>query len=248
MTLIFLILACFLAAFVDAVAGGGGLISLPAYFIAGFPSHMALGTNKFASMWGSLVASIKFAKEKKIDFSLIKWLLPMSLLGAVLGVKAVLLVDSNILAPLVMFMILIVGLYSLFSKNLGLRNSYSGSSKKAQLLGMLLALVLGFYDGFFGPGTGTFLVFAMIKIFKFDFLLANANAKPLNLASNFASLITFALNGKILYLYGIPIAFTMMLGGYIGAKASIKNGSRLIKPLFVLMSIGAFAKLISNYF
>lgn len=248
MTLLFLMFACFVAAFVDAVAGGGGLISLPAYIIAGFPTHMALGTNKFASMWGTLIASSKFAREKKIDFRLIRYLFPMSFVGALLGVRAVLLIDAQVLAPLVMVMILLVGVYTLFSKTMGLSNLYDGSSKKSIGLGMLLALVLGFYDGFFGPGTGTFLVFGLIKIFKFDFLFANANAKPLNLASNFASLLAFAVSGKILYLYGIPIAIAMMLGGYAGAKASIQNGSKLIKPLFVLMSIGAFAKLVASYF
>lgn len=247
MTLIFLMLACFVAAFVDAVAGGGGLISLPAYIIAGFPTHMALGTNKFASMWGSLLASAKFAKEKKIDFGLIKYLAPLSFVGAILGVRAVLLIDSQVLAPLVMIMVLAVGIYTLFSKTVGLESLYTGSNKKSIGIGMLLALTLGFYDGFFGPGTGTFLVFGLIKIFKFDFLLANANAKPLNLASNLASLFAFAVSGKILYLYGIPIAFAMMLGGYLGAKMSIANGTKLIKPLFILMSIGAFIKIILDY-
>lgn len=240
--------ACFVGAFIDAIAGGGGLITLPAYIISGIPTHQALGTNKFSSSWGTLLATAKFAKEKKIDFALIKYLLPMALLGAVLGVRAVLLVDPRVLAPLVMVAILMVGLYTLFSGSVGMEDLYQGADKNARLIGMLLVFVIGFYDGFFGPGTGTFLVFAFIKLFKFDFLHANANAKPINLMSNVASQIVFALHGKILFLYGLPIAAAMMLGGYLGAKTSIKNGSKIIKPLFVIMSLAASAKLFWEYF
>lgn len=248
MKLLFLMTACFVGAFVDAIAGGGGLITLPAYIISGIPTHQALGTNKFSSSWGTLLASAKFAKEKKIDFALIKYLLPMALLGAVLGVRAVLLVDSQVLAPLVMIVILLVGVYTLFSKTVGKENLYRGADRHAKMWGMLLVFIIGFYDGFFGPGTGTFLVFSFMKLFKFDFLHANSNAKPVNLVSNVASQVVFALNGKILFLYGLPIAAAMMLGGYLGAKTSIKNGTKIIKPLFVIMSLGASLKLFWQYF
>lgn len=248
MKLLFLMAACFVAAFVDAIAGGGGLISLPAYIISGIPTHQALGTNKFSSSWGTLLATAKFAKERTIDFALIKSLIPIAFLGAVLGVRTVLSVDSQVLAPLVMILILIVGVYTLFSKNIGVKNHYQGADKNTKLPAMAMVFILGFYDGFFGPGTGTFLVFGFIKLFKFDFLHANAHAKPINLVSNIASQIVFAMHGKILYLYGLPIAVAMMLGGYLGAKTSIRNGNKIIKPLFVIMSLGAFGKLFVQYF
>lgn len=248
MKLIFLMLACFVAAFVDAIAGGGGLISLPAYIIAGIPSHYALGTNKFASSCGTSISTLKFAKEKKIDFQLIRYFAPMALVGAVLGVNTVLLVDPKILSPLVMLMILVVGIYTLFSKSMGSENAYEGASRQSILLGMFLVFVISFYDGFFGPGAGTFLVFSFTKIFRFDFLHANANAKPMNLISNLTSLVVFAINKKVLFHYAVPIAAAMMFGGYLGAKTSIKNGSKIIKPLFVLMSLGASIKLFIEYF
>lgn len=246
-SMIFLIAACFAAAFIDAIAGGGGLISLPAYLIAGFPPHMALGTNKFSSSWGSLFATAKFAKDRKIDFSLIKFMIPMSFIGAVLGVKSVLLIDQSFLGPVVMVLILFVGIYTIFSKSLGKVNQYSGATRKSATAGMLLAFALGFYDGFFGPGTGTFIIFGLMYIFRFDFVHANGNAKALNLTSNIASLITFAMSAKINYAIGIPVALAMIAGGQLGARAAVKNGYKLIKPVFVVMSFGVFIKLLSGY-
>ncbi len=245
--LLFLIVACFAGAWVDAIAGGGGLITLPAYMIAGVPAHFALGTNKFASSWGTLMASAKFAKEKAIELSLIKYLIPTAFLGAVLGVRCVLFIDPQVLAPLVMVLILAVGGYTFFSETTGREDQYRPAESKSIALGMLGSFVLGFYDGFFGPGTGTFLVFVFMKLFRFDFVHANANAKPVNLASNLASLFVFAFSGKILFAYGIPIAAAMMLGGYLGARCSLKNGNRLIKPLFVLMALGASIRLFYQY-
>lgn len=246
-SMIFLIAACFAAAFIDAIAGGGGLISLPAYLIAGFPPHMALGTNKFSSSWGSLFATAKFAKDRKIDFSLIKFMIPMSFIGAVLGVKSVLLIDQSFLGPVVMVLILFVGIYTIFSKSLGKVNQYSEATRKSAAAGMLLAFALGFYDGFFGPGTGTFIIFGLMYIFRFDFVHANGNAKALNLTSNIASLITFAMSAKINYAIGIPVALAMIAGGQLGARAAVKNGYKLIKPVFVVMSFGVFIKLLSGY-
>lgn len=244
----FLIIACFFAAFIDAIAGGGGLISLPAYLIAGFPPHIALGTNKFASAWGTLFATGKFAKEKKIDFSLVKYMIPVSFVGSVLGVKTVLLIDQSFLAPLVIFLILIVGIYTTFSKKLGKTNQYTGSTPLTIIKGMILAFILGFYDGFFGPGAGTFIIFGLMYIFKFDFLHANGNAKVLNLTSNIAALITFAINGKIAYTLGIPIALAMIIGGQLGARMAVKNGSKLIRPVFIIMSFAAGIKIFFDYF
>lgn len=246
MKLVFLIFACFVAAFVDAVAGGGGLISIPAYIISGVPSHFALGTNKFASSFGTMMATSKFAKEKKLHLPLLKFLIPMSLFGAVLGVSSVLLIDPKILTPLVMILVLLVGVYTSLSKNFGEIQQIT-HRKTTLYWGMFFAWLIGFYDGFFGPGAGTFLVFVFIKIFGFDFLCANANAKPLNLTSNLTSLLIFAYHKKVIFSYGIPIALAMMLGGYLGAKVSIKNGSKIIKPLFIAMSLGAFIKLFLEY-
>ncbi|WP_032120923.1 TSUP family transporter [Clostridium amazonitimonense] len=246
--LVFLCFAGFLASFVDSIAGGGGLISVPAFFIAGFPVHYALGTNKFAATTGSFTSSLKFALSGKVNFKLIKYIIPFTFIGAVLGVKTVLLISQDFLYPLVMALILFVGIYSLFSKTIGLENKFTGITKLNLFLGILLGFVIGFYDGFFGPGTGSFLIFGLISIFKFDFTHASGNAKFLNFVSNITSLLVFALEGKINYLYGIPIAMFMIIGANLGTKAALTKGSKLIKPIFVVMSLGVALKiLIENY-
>lgn len=247
LNIIFLCIAGFIAAFVDSIAGGGGLISVPAFLIAGIPPHIALGTNKFAATTSSLTSSIKFAKSKKVNFDIIKYLAPFTLVGAALGVKSVLLIDQTFLYPLVTILILFVGLYTLFSKNIGAVNKFEGLTKKNLTFGMIFALIIGFYDGFFGPGTGSFFIFAFIKVYKFDFVNAAGNAKMLNFVSNVTSLVVFALSGKINYSYGILVAIFMILGARFGTKAALTKGSKLIKPIFVCMSLGAAVKLLIQY-
>lgn len=237
----------FIAAMVDAIAGGGGLISLPALLMVGVPPHLALGTNKFAASVASLNSSITFARSGKVHFPLVKWQIPFTLIGAVLGAWAVLRVSSDFLNKAVLFMILLVGIYTLLHKNLGMVNNFKGLSSAKIVTGCLFALILGFYDGFFGPGTGSFLIFSFIAFFGFDFVVASANSKVLNFTSNITSLLLFAWNGKILLTYGIPMALFMILGSYVGTRLAIHRGAELVKPLFVIMSLLVAAKLIYQY-
>lgn len=234
----------FVAAMVDAIAGGGGLISLPALLMVGVPPHLALGTNKFAASLASLNSSITFARSGKVHFPLVKWQIPFTLIGAFLGAWTVLRVSSDFLNKAVLFLILFVGIYTLFHKNLGIENKFKELSFSRIVAGCLFALIFGFYDGFFGPGTGSFLIFSFIALFGFDFVVASANSKVLNFTSNIASLLLFAWNGKILLLYGIPMAIFMILGSYVGTKLAIHRGVVIVKPLFVIMSLLVAAKLI----
>lgn len=237
----------FLAAAVDAIAGGGGLISLPALLLVGVPPHLALGTNKFAASMASLNSSITFARSGKVHFPLVKWQIPFTLIGAFLGAWSVLLVSSEFLSKAVLVMILFVGIYTMVHKTLGMKNNFKGLNSGNIVLGCLFALALGFYDGFFGPGTGSFLIFAFIALFGFDFVVASANSKVLNFTSNFASLLIFAWHGKILLFYGIPMAIFMILGSYIGTKLAIQRGAELVKPIFITMSLLVAVKLIYQY-
>jgi len=242
-----LIIICslgFLAAMIDAIAGGGGLISLPALLLVGVPPHFALGTNKFAATMGSLASSITFARSGKISFSVVKWQIPFTLIGTCLGVWSVLHISSDFLNKAVPILILLVGVYTLFQKNLGLEENFKGLNPLNRVLGFVFAFTLGFYDGFFGPGTGSFLIFAFITIYGFDFLTSSANAKLLNFVSNLVSLILFAFSGKILYSYGIPMALFMLLGSQVGTRLAIRKGSQLVKPIFITMSLLVAAKLI----
>lgn len=246
MTLIFLCIAGFFAAMVDSIAGGGGLISVPAFLIAGFSPYLALGTNKFASTCGSLTSSIKFAKSGKIDYNLMKYLIFFTFIGAVLGVNTVLIISTKYLNTIVLILLLAVGTYSIFSKSAGLEDNFDRLTKKSIFCGMILSICLGFYDGFFGPGTGSFLIFGLIGIYSFDYVRAGANAKLLNFISNITSLFLFAFHSQINYSIGIPVAVFMIVGAHVGTKMALNKGVRFIKPIFITMSLAAACKMFYN--
>lgn len=242
-TIVLLCIAGFAAAFVDSIAGGGGLISLPALLAAGVPTHFALGTNKFSSTSASFTSSIKYATSGKVNFKFLRYLLPFSLVGSALGVKTALMIDSRYLKPLVLVLVLTVGIYSLFAKNMGKEDKFKGLNRNNITLGIILAFTMGFYDGFFGPGTGSFLIFGLINIFGFDFINAGGNARVLNFASNLSALVLFALSGKVNYLYGIPVAIVMIFGARLGTIFAIKKGAKFIKPIFITMSLAVAGKM-----
>lgn len=242
MKIVFLCIMGFVAAIVDAIAGGSGLITIPAYMIAGLDPHVLLGTNKFASVAGTSMSTYTYARSDKIDWSLMLRLAPFSLIGAMLGVNTVLKVDSTILEPIILVILILVGIYTMLKKDIGLVNNYQSFNSTSLKKGILVALALGFYDGFFGPGTGTFIIFSLIKVFGFSFVMASANSKVLNLSSNFMSLILFAINKKINYSIGIPVAISMMLGAFVGSRLVVDKGDKFVKPIFIIMALAAAVK------
>lgn len=242
--LIFLCMSGFLAAFVDSIAGGGGIISVPSYLIVGLPPHIALGTNKFAASMGSFTSSLNFIRSGNCNFKLLKITAPFTLIGSILGVKTVLLINESFLQPLVLILVLIIGIYTFFSKTLGEKDNFKGFTKKNLFLSIILSFSLGFYDGFFGPGTGTFLVFGFINILGLNFLKASANARVLNFVSNISALITFAISGNIKYAIGIPVCIFMIIGAKLGTKLAIKQGNKIIKPIFITMALAVAIKML----
>lgn len=240
--IIFLCIGGFIAAFVDSIAGGGGIISLPVFLMSGIPPHLALGTNKFSSSCASFTSSIKFAQSDKVDFKILKFLIPFTLVGSIIGTHTVLNISVKYLNTIVFVLLLIVSTYSIFSKTVGMEDKFKELNKKSIFLGILLAFGLGFYDGFFGPGTGSFLIFGLIYIFKFDFVRAAGNGKVLNFISNISSLMVFVINGQINYTFGIPVAISMVIGARVGTKAALAKGVKLIKPIFIVMSLGLAVK------
>ncbi|ADK17247.1 MULTISPECIES: sulfite exporter TauE/SafE family protein [Clostridium] len=242
--LIFLCIICFFSAVVDSISGGGGIISLPAFLLMGIPPHLALGTNKFTSCCSTLSSPIKFTQSKKVDFKILKYLLPFSFIGATLGANVVLSIKSHYLNVIVLILLLFVGLYSLFSKNIGLEDKFKHISPKNICLGIILALSLGFYDGFLGAGVGTFLIFGLVSIYKFDFVRASGNCKIMNFIGNVASVLVFAIRGEINYKIGIPIALCMIIGANLGTRIALMKGSKLIKPIFITMSLTVAVKLL----
>ena len=243
---IFLGIACFFAAFIDAIAGGGGLISLPAFLASGLPAHVALGTNKVAACCSTIASSAKFAQSGKINWQLMKKLAAFSFIGAVLGVKTVVMIYSKYLYPIAIVLLVMVLIYTLRNKNLGEENRFEGLTGQNVKWGIIMAFALGFYDGFFGPGTGSFLIFAMIRIFKIDFTNASGNAKILNLSSNVASVIMFVSMGKVAYVYSSSMAAIMVVGAIIGAKMAVTRGTKFIKPMFLIVTTVVLSKMIAE--
>ncbi|MDQ1911804.1 TSUP family transporter [Paenibacillus sp. GD4] len=233
--LLFLIAAGFVAAFIDSVVGGGGLISLPALLLTGLPPGMVLGTNKLGGTLSSLTSTASFLFSGKIKGKLVLALFPLSFAGSALGTYSVHLVPSTFLKPLVVTMLIVVLIYTLLKK------SWSGSAVQAPLTAgrtigaAVCALVLGFYDGFFGPGTGSFLLFLFLLL-GFDFVGASANAKVLNFASNIASLVSFFLLKSVHIGYGLPMGVAMIFGALVGSQFAIRQGSRYVKPLFLFVT------------
>ncbi|WP_294403927.1 TSUP family transporter [uncultured Clostridium sp.] len=238
----------FCAGFVDAVAGGGGLISLPAYIFAGIPIHVAYGTNKFANCTGTFVACIKFFKSgnMKVKSGVISAI--GALIGSWFGTQLVLILDEKYLKYCLMFILPVVALFLLFNRNFGSDEEIKKlSNNKLYILSFIIGLIIGAYDGFFGPGTGTFLVLAFTSFLGFNLITASGNAKIVNLASNLSALIAYIINGKVWFAIGIPAAICAVLGNYIGAHMAIKNGSKFIKPIILVVVVMLLGKVIYGF-
>ncbi len=244
LSIIIVCLAGFFGAVVDAIVGGGGLITTPALLAVGLPIHLALGTNKFASTMGTFSSSYHYYKSGNVNMKLLKYLLPFSAIGSAIGVFSVLALNPDFLRVLVIVLVFIIGGYTLIKKDLGLVDRFSGINKKKIKKGTMLAFPLGFYDGFFGPGTGSFIIFGLISIFGFDFKKASANAKLMNLTSNVVAFLLFLTHGKIMFQVAIPMAICMAIGAKVGAHLAIKKGAGFIKPVFILVSFALVIKMI----
>lgn len=244
LNILFLCLAGFTAAAVDAIAGGGGLINLPAILAAGVPPHYALGTNKFSSSFGAITSAYTFFREGKVFTPLMKYTIPCTLVGSIIGVLTALKIDQGFLKIIILILIFATAIYTVTKKDFGNEDKFQGLTDRNTVQGCIFAFSLGFYDGFFGPGTGSFLIFLFISVYGFDFTVASGNSKVLNCVSNITSLVMFALNGKIYYMLGIPIGIAMIIGARVGSKVAIKNGSKVIKPIFVTIALVLTVKLL----
>jgi len=235
----------FLGGFVDSIAGGGGLISVPAYLAAGLPPHFVLGNNKFSSSFGTLFAALRYHQEKLIDLPVALVSAAFALAGSFAGTRAVLLVDPGFLRWVLIVLVPAITAFTLLDQDLG-KHDRSGTvahSTKYPLAAAAAALI-GFYDGFFGPGTGSFLILFYTLALRYDFVTANANTKVVNLASNVAAVITFMAAGKVLYAIGIPAAACGIAGNLLGARLAVKRGARAIRPVFVGVLALLFAKIV----
>ena len=238
----------FIAGFIDAVAGGGGLILIPSLLVAGIPPQMALGTNKFAAMFGTTTALINYARDKKVIWKIALFGLAFSIVGSVLGTRSILYFDQATTAKIIIYLLPLSAVITFLPKTKFKTSSAEFSNLNMYLHVPLICLVIGFYDGFFGPGTGTFLIFAFYLFLGLHLINASAISKVFNLASNVGSFLTFVLAGKVLYTVGIPVAIANIAGGFIGSKLAIKNGQVFIRAFLVLVFVILFVTLIVRYF
>jgi uncharacterized membrane protein YfcA len=238
MDLLWLCLISFAAGLVDAIVGGGGLIQLPALFVF-LPPNLAasvplvFGTNKLASMCGTSVAMAQYAQRVRVPWPSI---LPAALAAFVLsavGARVVQLVRNDFLKPLTLVLLVAVAVYTFSRKSLGHFHAPKFLAHHERLAAIAVGLVIGFYDGFFGPGTGSFLIFIFIGLFGFDFLTASASAKAINLATNGAAVLAFALHGDVLYRYALPMGACNIAGALVGARLAILKGNRFVRGLFL---------------
>lgn len=234
--LIFLVGAGFIASFIDSVVGGGGLISVPALMMTGLSPVVVLGTNKMAAFMGSITSTIAFMRSGKIDLKLIRYLFPLSVIGSALGVFTVQMIPADFLKPIVVGMLVIVTIYSLMKKDWGEISTYHGMNQKTAVLSGIIAFTLGFYDGFFGPGTGSFLLFAFLCI-GFDFIMSAGNARALNFGSNISAMLVFACLDLVNYTYALPMGLGMILGAVAGTRMALVKGAAYVRPLFIFMSL-----------
>ncbi|ABN73981.1 TSUP family transporter [Actinobacillus pleuropneumoniae] len=223
-----------IAGFIDAIAGGGGLLTIPALLSAGIPPTMALGTNKLQACGGSFSASLYFVRQKAVNLRQISLLILLTFIGAACGTIFVQMIDVNSLKMLLPFLVLIIGIYFLFSPTVG--NEDRKQRISFPLFAFSAAAGIGFYDGMFGPATGSFFTLAFILLLGFNLPKAVAHAKVLNFTSNFASLIFFMLGGAILWKIGFIMMIGQFIGGTLGARMVVTKGKKLVRPMLVTMS------------
>ena len=245
--LLILIIFGFLAAFIDSVVGGGGLISLPALMFVGLPPSTAVATNKLAGTMGSLTSTITFYRSGKLDIKSVYKLFPFVFVGSMIGAWIVHLLDPNVLKPLMLIMLAAVAVYTIFKKDWGGVSTYKKLTPTRYALFIFVITLIGFYDGFLGPGTGSFLLFAFLMV-GFDFLKSAGNAKFLNFGSNIAALLMFIYLDQINYAYGLPMGLAQIAGAIVGSKFAIKRGSGYVRKLFIVVTIILLLKNTYDYF
>ncbi|MBI3182939.1 MAG: TSUP family transporter [Myxococcales bacterium] len=241
-TLAILCAVSLLAGAVDAIAGGGGLLTVPALLAAGLPPQLALGTNKGQSVFGALAALARYARSGLVDRRLAVLTFPAGGAGALLGAALLLRLDPSLLRPLVLTLLVIAGAVVAFRRpaSQGVeppRARHGGAAAGG------IALAIGAYDGFFGPGTGTFLLLAFVGVLGLTMPRATAEAKVVNFASNLAALGIFAHRGTVLWSVALPMAAGQLVGGWLGAHLAVRGGERIIRRAVLAIVIALVVKL-----
>ena len=233
--LILLCVAAFFAGFVDAVVGGGGLIQTPAAIILlpQYPIATVIGTIKIPSFSGTSMAAIQYGKHVDLNYKLLLLVVLLAFGASMLGSHILTFASNDFMKPLILVVLIATAVYTYTNKKFGLHTAKTHSFREQLFIGALIALPLGFYDGFIGPGTGSFLILCYITILGFDFIHSSANAKFVNLATNLGSIVYFMASGHILYQFALPMAAANAAGGFLGAKLAILRGNKFIRIFFL---------------
>ncbi|MBQ6274029.1 MAG: TSUP family transporter [Oscillospiraceae bacterium] len=239
------VVGVFLASFMDGVAGGGGIISVPTYFLAGLPSHLALGTNKLSSCIGTAVSAGRFVKGGYVNWKLGLPSIALALFGAALGTRLQLMVDERVLQILLLAVLPVVAFVVLRQRSLPETPGEIAPGKQAAVV-LSASLVVGAYDGFYGPGTGTFLILIFCTLGKLDVRTASGNVKLVNLSSNIGALCTSLLHGKVFLALGLIGAVASVAGHWLGSGLAIKDGSKIVKPTILVVLVLLTVKVVSE--
>ena len=242
-----ILLLVFLAGYVDAIAGGGGLVSLPAYMIAGLPTHAAIATNKLSSSMGTAVATFHYAKSGFINLRLALPSIAFAFLGSFCGSNLLLLVDDSFLRIFLLIVLPLTAIYVMKSKSFDAAGLESFTVKKTTVLCMVIAFAVGVYDGFYGPGTGTFLMLLLTGVAHLRLDSAAGVTKAINLTTNVAALAVFLLNGQVLILLGLLAGAFNMVGNYLGSHSFTKNGGAVARPITITVLLIFFVKVIWDF-
>lgn len=235
----------FLAGLVDAIAGGGGLISLPAYMMAGLPVHYALGTNKFSACMGATVATYRYAKNGYVDWKVGVYCAVCALIGSGIGANLTLLIPENAFKVVMLVLLPFIAYYVLKGKSFQ-ENLEPLPRKQTIAIGMAAALVIGCYDGFYGPGTGTFLILLLVGMAHMSLQNANGIAKVINWVTNITSAVVFLANGRVMILLGAVAGLFSIVGSYIGTKFFDKRGAKIVRPIMIAVLVIFFIKVITE--
>ena len=240
----------FLAGLVDSIAGGGGLVSLPGYLIAGVPPHMALGTNKMSSAVGTVVSTVRLASHGylKGKMMLAGSSALLALAGSSMGAQLALRLPDSVIRHMMVVILPFVAFYVLRNKRMdGEENRKEVSVRTMYIAALAAAFFVGAYDGFYGPGTGTFLILILTGVAGMDIRTAAAQTKVVNLASNVAALVTFLATGNVNYRLGLAAGACSIAGHYIGSGLVVHDGQRIVRPVVLLVLVTLFIRVLMGY-
>ena len=235
----------FFASFVDAIAGGGGIISVPTYLLAGLPAHMALGTNKISAGLGTVASTARFVKNGYADWALAVPSVLLALVGSHFGTRLQLTVEEKYLQYLLLLVLPVVAFVVLRQRQLPEEKGEIDRRKQFAIV-LTASLVIGAYDGFYGPGTGTFLLLVYCNLAKMDVRTAGGNVKLVNLASNVGAFVTSLRSGQVFLVLGLIGAVTSFAGHFVGSGLAIKNGSKIVKPTVIIVLALLAAKVLQQ--